>query len=282
MNSAQTGAASVAALELSAAHQGFGNVLAAEFGRIVKNKLTIITAAVCIVVAVGFAYALYAMSGFGVDSTGENIVMGNPTADGVLSGLSVIGGTLALFFGLYAATFAAREYSSGVNRATLLLVPKRSRLLAARLLLWAALGALVGAVSFVLAYALLVLAGGHGAEVAGDMLVLRAAACVLVCMLACLLACSIGTLLRGGALSVLAFLLAQILLGMLLSILAGILPGVIGEALSQVSSYVFGAATEIMGNATALGEFLGALATAVVWVVVFSLLGAASFRKYNG
>lgn len=257
--------------------QSWGSVFLAEFRRIILRTRTLI------------ALALFALVGI-------LITVGATTAmewakqeglDGMSAGPSFAGLGLAASFVSFAVSLlcvasTSRDYRDGAAAATLVVVPRRGKLLSARMVVWT-LTSLVAMLATLLPLALMYL----GTYAQPAMAFVEVACGVLGSCVLVLVAFACATLLRRGSLAMLVFLGIDVLLSMVLSFGAGFAPGMLGTVLTNINNALPGHAMESTMNTTALfggdsGPWIFGMVALVVWAAASVAISHFSFARYAG
>jgi hypothetical protein len=189
----------------------FGDVLRSEWTKLRSLRSTFWALGVSVVLGVGLGVAIAAASAHGyADSSLSDKASWDPTALST-SGMAI--GQLAIE--VLGVLFISSEYSSGMIRTSLMVVPKRGRLLAAKSLVFGVVTFVVGEVtSFTAFFVCRALISGHAPTTGlGDPGVSRAVigAGLLLTVLA-VLAVAAGTLLRHSAAGITAMVAVALVL----------------------------------------------------------------------
>lgn len=197
--------------------QTLGLVLAAEL----RRSLAAGGLRVAMIVSVGLGALAGGLTVWALAVNGTDAGISNNALDIVPFELGVSVGALAFAVGLIG--FVSREMADGTATGSAILVPRRGRLLASRLLSAVILGAAMTlAVSILVALVRLIPGGLSGAALGRMGLVILVA--VADVMLASALAFLVATLLRKPAVAVAVFLLALIVLPLVLLIVSLVTP----------------------------------------------------------
>src|SRR5580658_6858137 len=183
----------------------FGDVLRSEWTKLrsVRSIFWALTIAVVLSIGLGAAISAAAAQGYAKSSVSEKLSW-DPTGIST-SGLAI--GSLAIV--VLGVLFISSEYSSGMIHTSLIAVPKRGRVLAAKSLVYAAVTFVVGEVlSFVAFFVGQALISGHAPHAAlGDPGVARAVVGAGLYLTAlAVLSVAAGTLLRHPAAGIAAMM----------------------------------------------------------------------------
>ena len=183
----------------------FGDVLRSEWTKLRSLRSTFWALTVTVVLGIGLGAAISAASAHGyARSTVSGKLSWDPTAVS-LAGMGIA--TLAI--AVLGVLCISSEYSSGMIRASLIAVPKRGRVLAAKSLVFAAVTFVVGeATSFTAFFVGQALISGHAPHAAlGDPGVARAVVGAGLALTAlAVLSVAVGTLLRHPAAAIAAMI----------------------------------------------------------------------------
>ena len=186
--------------------QGFFSVFASEFKRTFLRPKALIFIVLFILAAFGsFAgtMALMKMAADVAAESGEAIA----TTSSFL-GFGIPLSLLSLCFGVYAASFSARDYNDGTLLASLLIVPNRGRLFVARLLPWIIISLASSAIAFALCMLISLSDINDMVNVLGQL-----GLSSVSCMCSTILGFCCGTITKRGAISVLLYLGLAMILG---------------------------------------------------------------------
>jgi ABC-2 type transport system permease protein len=258
-------------------HGGFGHVLLSEWTKIRSVRSTVWTLVVFVVVTIGFTVLFTSLisanwnTGGGGGSQRASIIA-DPVSAILGAGLGLGQLTICVLGVLLITT----EYSTGVIRASLLAVPRRTPMLAAKAVVFAILILILGEIvcvgSFLVGSAIL---HSHVPVSLSDPGVTRAViGSGLYLTVLGIFALSIGTLIRhtAGAIS------AVIGIVLILPILTGLLPGSWGDHINaylpQQAGQLIGQAHQDAGNLLSPWQGFGVMCawTAVLLAVAIYLL----------
>lgn len=209
-----------------ASKQGLGAAFAAEMKRVAFKPQRLIAASIFAAAAVLFYMGATAlvdwtvneMANRGMESVSE---LGSESSFlGFDAPLSLI----SFCFGIYASSFSARDYNDGTILSTLLLVPSRGRLFAARMLPWVLLTA---AFSFA-AFSVIAAHGiGRVGMDAALPISLQGFLATIASVLTAMVGFCCGTVTKRGSLSVFLFLGLFFLLPSILGMTFGVGPEIL-------------------------------------------------------
>lgn len=262
----------------AATSQSWGSVFVAEFRRIVLRTRTLVALAVFAAVSILVTVGLTSVT----DWTQEQAA-----AEGVsipslaFMGLGLSVSALSFTLGLLCVSSSARDYADGAAAATLTVVPKRGKLLFARIVVWAVVAAVVTFVTLLAVVLMYMSRIGNF----GDALMQVACSMLGVCMLV-MVAFACATLLKRGSLAVLAFLGVDLLLPMAFSLVSNFLPTNVGEVIRTITKALPGevcsTVSSIGGSTTTPDALTFAMVALVAWIVVSVVVSYFSFNRYAG
>ncbi len=258
--------------------QSWGSVFVAEFKRIVLRPRALVALAIFAAAAILVTVGLTSATDWAQQQMAAE---GGPAPSNTFMGLGLSVSVLSFTLGLLCVSSSARDYTDGAAAATLTVVPKRSKLLSARMVVWAAVAVVVTFVTLLVAALIYMSRIGSF----GDALKEIACYTLGVCMLV-LVAFACATLMRRGSLAVLAFLGVDLLLPMILSLVSNFLPLNVGEAVHTITKALPGEVCSAVGNiggsATDPGAWTFAMVALVAWIVVSGVVSYFSFNRYAG
>ena len=262
--------------------QSFGSVFLAETRRVVLKPKRLIIAGIFAVVSILVFMGATAVLDWGAATAANTEGMEEaasviPTFLGYDLPLSF----LSFCFGIYAASFAARDYNDGVILSTLLRVPNRLRLFLARLLPWVAFSFVFSLVAFMVIAVLSIGRVDSGQIVFVCLEGLLAAVGV---MFTTILGFCCGSLTKKGSLSVILFLGLFFIIPAVLSMVGGFGPEIVQKIVEYVDKVMpgsaFGALPQLAPvTGTIETNTLIELAISFVWVIGVSTLSYILFKK---
>jgi ABC-2 type transport system permease protein len=250
----------------------FGDALRCEWTKLRSVRSTFWALTVTVVLGVGLGAAISAAAAHGYARSGTSGKLSwDPTGDS-LAGIAIA----QLGIAVLGVLCISSEYSSGMIRASLIAVPKRGRLLAAKSLVLAAVTFVVGeATSFAAFFAGQALISGHAPHAAlGDPGVARAVAGAgLVLAALAVLSVAAGALLRHPA----AAIAAMIAVTLVFPAIAQALPDSWRNPVTEFwPTYAGGQLTTVYHSAHTLQPWPGfgvlCLFTAIVYAIAWTLL----------
>ena len=257
--------------------QSWSTVFKAELRRHVSSRRYIIR--VALIAAAGALVGLTTLAMFAYfDSEGAKAA-----GEAVTTALETASGTVAILLGLSALGLAARETSDGTVVSSLLLVPDRTRLLAARASAPMAIAAVLAIV-----VAGVVAAGGVAMSGAGQidwgLVSLSLLVTTVAVPLTALLGFLTGTLVRRGAPAMAIAMGALLVLPLALSVAQFTVPAALSPAVGAALAAMPGVA--ILQALTVTGTEPGAVPVALIglgvlaaWVVIVAVGAKAQFRR---
>ena len=259
--------------------QTWGRVFAAEFRRIILRPGVLIAVGVFVLAALGATlvgmFVMEWASQAGADM-GADVVA--PTFTGFGMPVSL----LSFAMSLLCVSSTSRDYSDGAAAASLVVVPRRGRLVTARMAIWAATTFVVSLVTFLLVMVVQIPRIDNVAQTIASALC-SSVACVVLVMVG--FACA--TVFRRGAFSMLVFLGLDLIIPTGLSIGAAFAPGAVQEILGFVSKVLPGRAVETFADVSTLhsaasGDWVFGAVAAVAWLVAALVASYVSFSRYAG
>jgi ABC-type transport system involved in multi-copper enzyme maturation permease subunit len=252
---------------------GFGRLMLSEWTKIRSVRSTVWSLILFVVVSIGFTVLFTALTAANWDQTGgdqQARIVADPVSFIMGAGLGLGQLTICVLGALLITT----EYSTGVIRSSLLAVPRRIPMLAAKAVVFAVLilvaAEIVCFAAFLTGSAIL---HAHAPVSLGDPNVTRAViGSGLYLTVVALLALAIGAIIRhtAGAIS------AVIGVILVVPILAGLLPGSVGK---HINAYLPAQAGTLIGQAhRQSGDLLSAwqgFGVLCIWAAV--LLGVAAY-----
>ena len=260
--------------------QSLFSVMAAEFKRMFLRPKALVAIALFAAAAVALYAASIAVMNLAVEVAADSPDLEAPPAAATgFMGFELPLTVLSLCLGIHAASLMARDYNDGTLLASLLVVPGRGRLFAARLVPWIIVSAVVSLVVFLLCF-VISLNRISDTSIALAQLGLS----IVSCVFATILGFCCGTITKKGSLSILAFLALMILIGMALSAVTMALPENVRGIVSFISSVMPSSAFSNMVNivqpaANDGGAALTACAASVVWGVGLPIVSFILFKK---
>ena len=193
-----------------AGKQSFASVFAAEMKRVVLKPKRLLVSFIFAAVAVVVQFGMMALANWSVNQVremGESV--GDVSALTGFMGFGMMVGILSLCFGIYAASFTARDYNDGTILASLVAIPKRTSFFLARMFPWVILSAV---------FSLIAAAGiiAVSINVIDDMMpvIIQALLATLAVAGLTTIGFCCGTITKKGSLAVLLFLALNTLLPM--------------------------------------------------------------------
>ena len=258
--------------------QRWGAVFAAEFKRIVLRARTIVALAIFALVGIGITVVMASLVNMAQQELAGDVLVDAP----IFVGLGLATSFVSFATSFLCVSSSARDYRDGAAAATLIMVPRRQRLLSARMVAWT-----VAAIAVSLC-TLLPLAVMYQSMYERPIMAFAEMACGIVgtCVLV-LVAFACTTLARRGAFALLAFLGIDFLVPTVLSVLSSVAPSSVGSVIEKINSVLPGQAVDtVMGVE---GLFSGNAKTWAVGMVALVCWAAASiaashfaFARYTG
>ncbi|MBE6473678.1 MAG: hypothetical protein E7Z99_08990 [Coriobacteriaceae bacterium] len=265
-----------------AVKQGLGAAFAAEMKRVVFKPQRLIAATVFAAAAVLVYMGATAVvdwtvneaASSGFDANGE--LASIPSFLGYDASLSLI----SFCFGIYASAFSARDYNDGTILSTLLLVPNRGRLFAARMLPWVLLTA---AFSFVAFTAIGVMGVQRVGFDAAMPIFIQGLLATVASVLTAMVGFCCGTVTKRGSLSVFLFLGLFFLLPTVLGMVGGFGPEFLQTIVEGIDlampGNAFGGLLSMVPLSGATTETWISLGVSIAWAVGSTVLAYALFKS---
>jgi ABC-2 type transport system permease protein len=260
---------------------GFGRLMQAEWTKIRSVRSTTWTLIMFVIITVGFTALItwVTVANWNGPQAGPRDIRAATDPTAVIFGVAIYLGQLTL--AVLGVLVISSEYSTGVIRASLLAVPKRLPMLAAKIVVFAlAIGALAEIVAFASFYIGSAILHSHVHVALSDPNVLRATLGAGLYLTAFgLFAMAVGLLMRhtAGAISV------AIAVGFVVPILAGLLPDtslwnhIVGYLPVQAGTTVL-TVHPTGGDAVVLSAWQG-FGVLCIWVAVLMAIGGYLLRR---
>ena len=260
--------------------QSWGAVFKAEFKRILMHKSTIIALILFVVAAVALTVLAFVAISAATEAVNNSGQASEELAPILFTGYGLAETILVFTIGLLCATSTARDFVDGAASSTLVLVPKRSRLITARIVIWLLVALVATAVS--IAAITLLLANKITDPAPLDMSALGTLLNVLVFTI---IGFAGAVLLRKGAYAVLAFLGIEMILPTVLTSASIFMPESFSKIFDAISKALPGAAISNLQTAlNPLDSTQVAINIAIIaaWFVASILVANFSFKAYAG
>lgn len=250
----------------------FGGVLASEFTKLVTLRSTWLIAVVMLAAA-----ALVAVAE--ADNSSAPGVQPVSGVDAMLSVFWIVRIGTQLFVAALAVILVTHEFSSGTIQTTVISVPRRLPVLAAKAVVVAVVTTLLSLLSSLVQYAVtrpLLDPAGMGASIAEPAIVKAALADTLYLVAVAVFALMLATIVRNAAVAitiVLAVLYGVILVAQSLPMIADV-PGEY-----YFLSYAADMTTSALYNPTAAADIVRNLAVTLAWLVVPSAAASVLFAR---
>jgi ABC-2 type transport system permease protein len=270
MTTAPAPAAPVLAAHAAPSALGFGRLLEAEWTKIRSVRSTLWSLFAFVVVAIGFSVLVAAVISHDWNTPGNHPnhlrLLTDPTE--VIYGTGFFLGQLALcVLGVMVIT---TEYSTGAIRASLLAVPKRIPMLAAKAVVWGGLDLVVSAITvFAVFFLSTSILHSHVSVTLGEPGVLRATiGGILYLVVLGLFALAIGGLIRHTAAAILIVLGLVLVVPPLVSLIPGTIANHVHGYLPTVAGALVAQTTQESGDVLSAWQGFGVfcLWTAVLLV----------------
>ena len=255
--------------------QTWGRVFAAEFKRIILRPAVLISMGAFVLAALGATIGGMAVMEWAAQ-TGADVGSSEFTGFGVPVSL------LSFAMSLLCVSVTSRDYSDGAAAASLVVVPRRGRLVTTRMAVWAGTTFVVSLVAFLLVMLVQIPRINNVTQTIASALC-SSMACVVLVMVG--FACA--TVFRRGAFSMLVFLGLDLIIPSGISLGSAFAPGVLADILGFVSKILPGRAVETFADVSTLhsaasGDWIfGAVAT-LAWLVAAVVASYVAFSRYAG
>ena len=255
--------------------QTWGRVFAAEFRRIILRPAVLIVMGVFVLAALGATIGGMAVMEWAAQS-------GADVASPGFTGFGVPVSLLSFAMSLLCVSVTSRDYSDGAAAASLVVVPRRGRLVTTRMAIWAGTTFVVSLVAFLLVMLVQIPRISNVTQTIASALC-SSMACVVLVMVG--FACA--TVFRRGAFSMLVFLGLDLIVPSGISLGSAFAPGALADVLGFVSKVMPGHAVETFADVSTLhsaasGDWIfGAVAT-LAWLVASVAASYVAFSRYAG
>ena len=255
--------------------QTWGRVFAAEFRRIILRPAVLISMGVFVLATLGVTIGGMAVmewaaqSGAGVGSSG-------------FTGFGLPVSLISFAMSLLCVSATSRDYSDGAAAASLVVVPRRGRLVTARMAVWAGTTFVVSLVAFLLVMVVQIPRIDNVTQTIASALC-SSMACVVLVMVG--FACA--TVFRRGAFSMLVFLGLDLIIPSGISLGSAFAPGALADILGFVAKVMPGRAVETFADVSTLhsaasGDWVFGAVASVAWLVAAIVMSSVAFSRYAG
>ena len=256
--------------------QTWGRVFAVEFRRIILRPAVLIAMGVFVFAALVATLGGMAVMEWASQAGAEGV--GTPTFTGFNMPLSLLSFALSIL----CVSATSRDYTDGAAAATLVAIPRRERLVSARMAIWTVTAFVVTLVALLLVMVVQLPRVDNFAQTIASALCGSISSVVLVMVgFAC------ATIFRRGAISMLVFLALDLIIPTGLSLGATFAPGVLHDILGFVTNALPGHAADTFAQVSMLhsgasGDWVFAAVATLAWLVVSIVMSHLAFSRYVG
>ena len=256
--------------------QTWGRVFAAEFRRIIQRPPVLIAMGIFVFAAIGLTLGSMVFMEWASQAGAEGI--GEPSFTGFSMPVSLLSFALSIL----CVSVTSRDYTDGAAAATLVVVPRRERLVTARMAIWAVVAFVVTLVALLLVMVIQLPRIESITQTIASALCGSIASVVLVMVgFAC------ATVFRRGAFSMLVFLALDLIIPTGLSLGVAFAPGVLHDVLDFVTKALPGHAVDAFAEVSTLhsgasGDWIFAAVATLAWLVASVVVSYVAFSRYAG